>query len=277
MTRSVLLEAESAEYANEVSQNLDKLDFELDNVVEKTSKFAKLQSINTQIVGNLLYIRFSFSTGEASGHNMVTLASDELSKFIIKKYNKLNYVSVSGNFCVDKKNSAINSILGRGKYTIAELLVPRDVCISDLKTSPEKIVGINTKKNLLGSIIAGSTCSANAHFANMLLAFYLATGQDAANIIEASQGIVHTDLRGRDLYFSVTLPNIIIGSVGNGKDIDFVKKNLEILGCVSGQKNARRLASVAAAAVLCGELSLLAALTNQGELMRGHVKLERKI
>ncbi|MFC7615498.1 hypothetical protein ACFQV2_20350 [Actinokineospora soli] len=39
--------------------------------------------------------------------------------------------------------------------------------------------------------------------------------------------------------------------------------------------NARRLAVIAAATVLCGELSLLAAQTNPGELMRAHVHLER--
>ena len=58
------------------------------------------------------------------------------------------------------------------------------------------------KKNLLGTLAAGGIRSANAHFANMLLGFYLATGQDAANIIEGSQGIVHAEVRNDDLYFS---------------------------------------------------------------------------
>jgi hydroxymethylglutaryl-CoA reductase (NADPH) len=112
----------------------------------------------------------------------------------------------------------------------------------------------------------------------MLLGFYLATGQDAANIIEGSQGIVHTEMRGDNLYFSVTLPNIIIGAVGNGKDLEFVNKNLQLLDCLEKREpglNARRLAIIAASAVLCGELSLLAAQTNQGELMRSHLKMER--
>lgn len=132
---------------------------------------------------------------------------------------------------------------------------------------------------MLGNIIAGGLRTANAHFANMLLGFYLATGQDAANIIEGSQGIVHAELRQDALYFSVTLPNLIIGAVGNGKTLDFVQENLHLLGCNEKQEpgyNARRLAVIAAAAVLCGELSLLAAQTNRGELMRSHLKLERE-
>ena len=108
--------------------------------------------------------------------------------------------------------------------------------------------------------------------------FYLATGQDAANIIEGSQGVVHAEVRGDDLYFSCTLPNLIMGSVGNGKGIDFVEDNLAMLGCKEAREpgdNARRLAAICAATVLCGELSLLAAQTNPGELMEAHLKLER--
>jgi hydroxymethylglutaryl-CoA reductase (NADPH) len=90
--------------------------------------------------------------------------------------------------------------------------------------------------------------------------------------------MVHAELREDDLYFSVTLPNIIIGAVGNGKELPFVHDNLQMMGCLEKREpgvNARRLAVIAAGAVLCGELSLLAAQTNPGELMRSHVKLER--
>jgi len=112
----------------------------------------------------------------------------------------------------------------------------------------------------------------------MLLAVYLATGQDAANIIEGSQGYTYADVRGGNLYFSVTLPNIIVGTVGNGKGLPFVLENLKELGCLDERPtgdNARRLAAITAAAVLCGELSLLAAQTNPGELMKAHRRLER--
>ncbi len=191
----------------------------------------------------------------------------------------LRYVSISGNYCSDKKVSAVNGILGRGKYVVAEVSIPSSLCKRHLRTTPEKIVQLNIKKNLLGNILAGGLRTANAHFANILLAFYLATGQDAANIIEASQGIVHAEQRNQNLYFSVTLPNLIMGTVGNGKHFDFVQKNLQQLGCIETRElgyNARRLALIAAAAVLCGELSLLAAQTNPGELMRSHLQLERK-
>jgi hydroxymethylglutaryl-CoA reductase (NADPH) len=158
-------------------------------------------------------------------------------------------------------------------------VIPRDIVERRLHSTPEKIVDLNIKKNLIGTMIAGGLRSANAHYANMLLAFYLATGQDAANIIEGSQGVVHTEVRNGDLYFSCTLPNLIVGSVGNGKGIDFVEENLERLGCRDDREpgaNARRLAAICGATVLCGELSLIAAQTNPGELMQSHLQMERK-
>ena len=157
--------------------------------------------------------------------------------------------------------------------------IPRNICTKLLRTTPEKIAQLNVEKNLIGSVISGSLRSANAHFANMLLAFYLATGQDAANIIEGSQGITHTEAREDSLYFSVSLPNIIVGSIGNGKAHSQIEENLKKIGCLEDREdgeNARRLAVLCAASVLCGELSLMAAQTNPGELMRTHLKIERK-
>ena len=288
MTRSILLEAANATEAvrlwNQLQQRLE----EMQALVRTSSRFARLIDMHHQIVGNLLYLRLEFSTGDASGHNMVTLASERLQSWILTQYPSCRYTSLSANFCTDKKTSAVNGILGRGKSVVCELTVPADICRRRLKTTPQAIVDINTRKNLLGSVLAGSLRSANAHFANMLLAFYLATGQDAANIVEGSQGVVHTEVRDEALYFSVNLPNLVVGTVGNGKGqmhrhagegvVDFVDDNLARLGCREAREpgaNARRLAVICAASVLCGELSLLAALTNPGELMAAHLTLER--
>jgi len=278
MTRSILLEAQDAYTAQMAINSLQSRKPELNEVVATSSRFAQLIDMHSQVVGNLIYLRLEFTTGDASGHNMVTNAADKLIPWILQQYPQLRYSSISANYCSDKKATAVNGILGRGKYVVCEILIPREVCQRRLSTTPEKVVDLNIKKNLIGTLMAGGIRSANAHFANMLLAFYLATGQDAANIIEGSQGVVHAEVRDGDLYFSCTLPNLIVGSVGNGKGIDFVEENLQRLGCredrVAGA-NARRLAAICGATVLCGELSLLAAQTNPGELMEAHLKLER--
>lgn len=278
MTRSVLLTAPDAVAAAAATRDVQGRIDEMQAVVAQTSRFAKLIDLHTQVVGNLCFIRFELTTGDAAGHNMVTAAADQLIQWMCAQYPDLSYSSISGNYCTDKKPSAVNGILGRGKYVVVEGVIPQRLVSRYLKSTPAQIVDLNWKKNWIGTSLAGGIRSANAHFANMLLAFYLATGQDAANIIEGSQGFTHAEVRDTDLYFSVTLPNVIVGSVGNGKGLDFVQHNLRALGCLGTREpgaNARRLAVLASAAVWCGELSLLAAQTNQGELMQAHLKWER--
>lgn len=278
MTRSIVLSAADAAAAAAIIHSLQQRFSELQALVATTSNYAKLKDWHYQVVGNLLYLRFAMFAGDASGHNMATNAAEGLLNWLLEQYPQLKYVSISANYCTDKKASAVNGILGRGKYVVAEITIPRAICVEHLKALPENIVDLNIKKNLIGTNLAGGLRSANAHFANMLLAVYLATGQDAANIIEGSQGIVHAELRGADLYFSVTLPNLIVGTVGNGKHLEFARQNLLKLGCLTAREpglNSRRLAIIIAATVLCGELSLLAAQTNPGELMRTHFRLER--
>ncbi len=278
MTRSVLFEAPDATAAFQCLEKIKSALPMLGKIVESTSRFAKLIDMHSQIAGNLLFIRFEFTTGDASGHNMCTQAAEALMNHILEYHPELKYGSISGNYCSDKKATAVNGILGRGKYVVAELPIPGKIVRRYLKTTPEKIVQLNIHKNLIGTMLAGGTRSANAHFANMLLGFYLATGQDAANIVEGSQGMTMAEVRGGDLYFSVTLPNLIVGTVGNGKGLDFVQDNMKRMGLDVERapgENARRLACLCAATVLCGELSLLAAQTNPGELMDAHRRIER--
>lgn len=279
MSRSFTVEADNAQVARRISLELEARFAEAAEVVSSTSRFARLKSLNTRIVGRLLYIRLDIYSGDASGHNMVTQSAEQLQNWVLSQWPELNYVTISGNYCTDKKVSAINSIEGRGKSVIAECTLPAKLVARYLKTTPRRFVELHIRKNLIGSILAGSLMSANAHAANMLLAFYLATGQDAANIVEGSQAIDHAEvLDDGSLYFSVSLPNLIVGTVGNGKGLDFVTDNLALMGCTPNSEagsSARRLAMICAAVVLCGELSLLAAQTNPGELMQSHRKLER--
>ncbi|MBP3194575.1 MAG: hydroxymethylglutaryl-CoA reductase [Cardiobacteriaceae bacterium] len=280
MSRSVILRCGNTESAVNTAKALKTQFQDLAQTVRTTGRFVKLEEIHTEVVGNLLFVRFSFFTGDASGHNTATKAADRLIQEILEKFPACEYGSISGNFCTDKKPSAVNGILGRGRRTVAEVTLSASVLQKILRTDAEKICQLNLEKNLIGGIIAGSIRSANAHFANMLLAFYLATGQDAANIVEGSQGIVHCENRAGSLYFSCSLPNLIVGAIGNGKggNLPVVEEALTKLGCREEREigdNGNRIAAIAAAIALCGELSLLAAQTNPGELMRSHIAIER--
>jgi len=279
MSRSICMEAKNAMSAIQIKYEIEKSYNIISMIISSTSSFASLESMQIKQIGSILYIRINIKTGNASGHNMVTKAADALIIWLLEKYSKLKYISVSGNFCTDKKVSAVNPLFGRGKSVIADIIIPDILCQKILRTNAKKIVDLNIKKNLLGSIQAGSLLTANAHYANLLLATYLATGQDAANIVEGSQGITYAKCDKKNLYFSVNIPNIIVGTVGHGKDHSFIKKNLLELGCLEKNHsylNSRKLAIIIAATVLCGELSLLASLTNIGELMKAHQFFERR-
>ncbi len=278
MTRSVFVRADDAQTAYAAAMEVDKRIDELREITRSCGRFVKLIEIHHEITANLLFLRFAFTTGDAAGHNMATLAADALLTHILQTVPGIEYGSISGNYCTDKKATAINGILGRGKNVVTELLIPRDIVHKSLRTTAAAVEKLNVHKNMLGTLLAGGIRSANAHYANMLLGFYLATGQDAANIVEGSQGVTVAEDRDGDLYFSCTIPNLIVGSVGNGKGLDFVEENLTRLGCREEREpgeNGRRLAVIVAATVLCGELSLLAAQTNPGELMATHIRLER--
>lgn len=278
MARSSLFVARDAAHAFAAAEVIRSRFAELQAAVSAQSKYAVLLETHEEIVGNLLFVRFALSTGDASGHNMVTAAADALMNLILEWIPDLEYGSVSGNYCSDKKATAVNGILGRGRSVVADILIPHDVVQRRLRTSAQQMADLVVRKNFVGSTIAGAIRSANAHYANMLLAFYLATGQDAANIVEGSQGFTYAEARDDGLYFSCTLPHLIVGTVGNGKDLPHTLDALERLGCREDRapgENARRLAGLIAASVLCGELSLLAAQTNPGELMATHVTMER--
>ncbi len=279
MARSILVEAPNTAEAVRCGEALDGRRAELAEVVASTTRYGRFLDLHWEVVGRLLFLRIEMETGDAAGHNMVTGAADAVMTWLLGAFPSLEYVSISGNYCTDKKPSAVNGIRGRGKCVVAEIVVPAKLCAKMLRTTAGQVAELNTKKNLLGTSLAGTVRSANAHFANMLLGVYLATGQDAANIVEGSQGYTYAESRDDDLHFSVTLPNVIVGTVGAGKGLPFVRENLERLGCLAERRpgeNGRRLAAIVGATVLCGELSLMAALTNPGELMRSHRKLERQ-
>jgi hydroxymethylglutaryl-CoA reductase (NADPH) len=125
---------------------------------------------------------------------------------------------LSGNFCTDKKPSAINWIEGRGKSVVCEALIKGDVVRETLKTTVKDVVNLNVSKNLIGSAMAGSIGGFNAHASNIVTAIFLATGQDPAQNVESSNCITLMESAndGQDLHMSVTMPSIEVGTVGGG-------------------------------------------------------------
>ena len=181
-------------------------------------------------------------------------------------------VSVSGNMCSDKKAAAINMIEGRGKTVVAEALIPSEIVESKLHTTAEAIVETNIRKNLIGSSMSG-TLGANAHAANMVAAFYIATGQDPAQVVGGSLTLTNCENLDGNLYISVRMPAVELGTVGGGTSLPCQSEALEIMGC-KGAGKARKLAEILSVTVLAGELSTLAAQA-AGQLGKAHAELGR--
>ena len=149
-----------------------------------TSRFARLQEMKTALAGTYLYIRFKTTTGDAMGMNMISKGVECALQYMSEQagFEDMSIISLSGNFCTDKKPAAINWIDGRGKSVVAEAIIPGDVIRNVLKSDVNALVELNTSKNLIGSAMAGSIGGFNAHAANIVSAMFIATGQDPAQM-----------------------------------------------------------------------------------------------
>ncbi len=278
MTRAPVFRSGGIEETRRFLDWVDENEERIRKVTRSTSNYLELLDIRSQVFGSSIYLRFRFSTGDAMGMNMATVACDRVIRELIEPETGLPCLALSGNFCVDKKPSAINFLEGRGKRVWAEVELDGEILEHSLKTSARELVEVQYRKNLLGSIAAGSM-GYNAHFANILAAFFIATGQDVAQVVEGSMGVTTVEARGEDgVIASVYMPDLPLGAVGGGTALDTQAEALALLG-VSPQPDekgaaAMRLAEILGATVLAGEISLLAAFTSS-DLARAHEELGR--
>lgn len=283
MTRGPCVQFTNLKRAGEAKLWLDSEEGQslMKKAFNSTSRFARLQHIKTAIAGTLLFIRFSTTTGDAMGMNMISKGVEFSLKFMVEEcgFEDMEVISVSGNYCSDKKPAAINWIEGRGKSVVAEAIVPGDVVRSVLKSDVNALVELNISKNLIGSAMAGSIGGFNAHAANLLTAVYLATGQDPAQNVESSNCMTLMKNVDGNLQISVTMPSIEVGTIGGGTILEPQGAVLDLLGVrgphpTNPGENARQLAKIIASGVLAAELSLCAALA-AGHLVQSHMTHNR--
>ncbi|KAG2217475.1 hypothetical protein INT45_010761 [Circinella minor] len=246
-----------------------------------TSRFARLRKMKVALAGRLVFIRFSTTTGDAMGMNMISKGCEKSLSVLSEYFPDMQIISLSGNYCTDKKPAAINWIEGRGKSVVSEAVIPGPIVEKVLKTTVRAICELNVNKNLIGSAMAGSVGGFNAHAANILTAIYLAAGQDPAQNVESSNcmTLMTAVNDGQDLHISCTMPSIEVGTVGGGTTLPPQQAVLDMLGVrgphpTSPGDNSRRLARIICASVMAGELSLCAALA-AGHLVKAHMAHNR--
>ncbi len=245
----------------------------LKEVVATTTRHGRLDDIRFTMEGNHLYLHLVFQTGDAAGQNMVTLATAAVCQWLVEHAPvKPREFFVEANMSGDKKAS-MQSFLGvRGKKVCAEVVLAADLVASRLRTTPDKMESY-WKMSAMGGILSG-TIGVQGHYANGLAALFIATGQDVACVAEAAVGVTRLEVVDQGaLYATVTLPNLIVGTVGGGTGLPTQAACLDILGLRGGGK-ANALAEVCAALCLAGELSIIAALS-AGHFAAAHGKLAR--
>ena len=257
------------QFINWVVSELDQFK----QLAASTTRHGQLVDMQLTVEGNHVYLNFEYTTGDAAGQNMVTIATQAIFDYI-QSHTPIEpcFAVLEANHSGDKKASARSFGTVRGKKVTAEVVIPVRLVESNLRTTPVRLAEY-WRMAAIGGVMSG-TLGVHGHYANALAAIYIACGQDAACVAESAVGVTRFELTGTgDLYAAVTLPNLMVGSVGGGTGLPSQRTCLEIMG-LSGPGRARALAEVCAAICLAGELSIAGALC-AGSFANAHHKLAR--
>lgn len=240
---------------------------------EATTRHGKLIDMRIAVEGSHVYLSFEFTTGDACGQNMVTIATEAICAYINAHTPiRPQYFFLEANFSGDKKASAQSFLSVRGRKVTAEVSLPEDLVKRRLHTTPGRMVDC-WRMSAIGGVLSG-TLGVHGHYANGLTALYLACGQDVACVAESAVGVTRFEITSQgELYAAVTLPNLTVGTVGGGTGLPSQQACLDILG-LAGPGKAAALAELCASLCLAGELSIVGALA-AGEFARAHEFLAR--
>lgn len=263
MQRAPVFQFADARQARDFVRWVDAHQGELAAEAEATSRFAKLLYVDTYLNGRLAFLRFGYSTGDAAGQNMVSKATLAACNYILQEYGATNLIEhffLESNMATDKKPSQINVLRTRGKRVTAEVRIARDLLIRELQIEPEQLTR-HARIGDVGARLAG-TNNNGLHSVNGLAALFIATGQDVACLAESSAAVTYSEITPEgDFYGSITLPSLVVGTVGGGTGLPTQRECLELMGCY-GDGNVTKFAEIVAGVVVAGELSLAAAISS---------------
>jgi hydroxymethylglutaryl-CoA reductase (NADPH) len=242
-------------------------------VAAETTRHGHMVDLEVTLEGNHVYLGFTFTTGDASGQNIVTFATEAICRYIVAESPVTpRYHFLEANLSGDKKATARSFLGVRGRKVSAEVRLPAALIDQRLHTTTERLVDY-WRMSALGGVMSGSL-GVQGHYANGLAALFIACGQDAAAVAEAAVGVTRFErLDDGGLYAAVTLPNVIVGTVGGGTGLPTQRACLELMG-LWGDGHARALAEVTAGLALAGELSITGALA-AGHFAEAHQRLAR--
>ena len=282
ITRSIAFKSQipNPKSQKKIKSQISNMSDDWKTVGESTSSHLEIIGYTVNESDGYVFLTVNCDTDEAMGMNMATIAAQAIGEWIEARIAELKFITVAGNVDSDKKPSKRTHDLGRGYEVCAEAQIPEEVITEVLRTTPEKLLECAKAKLEIGSKLAGAIGS-NLHAANIISALYLATGQDSAHVVEGS--LADTDVEpikvesrkwnslrqgfGRQevesgMRVAVRCPAILVGIRGGGTQLPAQKQCLDLL--LNQKANCQlpkcqMLAESIGAAVLAGEISLLAA------------------
>ena len=231
-----------------------------------TTRHGRLLRLEPRPLGRAVMVNFCYSTADAHGMNMIARATESACELLVARGAAGRYTIFSG---MDSEKRASGALLGggKGKQVVAGARLPARLVRAYLHATPAEMHEL-WQNTVLGHLQAGAI-GYNGHFANGLAALFIACGQDVANVVNSAVGVTLFEVTADgDLYASVTLPSLTVATVGGGTGGGTARECLEMLGC-AGAGGAPKLAEIAAATLLAGELSMGAALAS-GEFVAAH-------
>lgn len=274
ITRSIAFRAPSSGKVQDLVDAIRKNETEWKAVAQATSEHLDVQSYTLDLQKQYVFLTIACDTSEAMGMNMVTIAAQAIADWTMKTVTGVKCITIAGNVDSDKKASKRTHDLGRGYEVHASVILSKETIDEVLKTTPEAMAKVADAKLIHGSSIAGAIGS-NLHAANIIAALYLATGQDIAHTVEGSLTDTSVEETASGLKVSVRVPAILVGVRGGGTALPPQSQCLQLLlKNKSGLPIKQQLAESIAAAVLAGEVSLLAALAEH-HLAKAHEQLAR--
>ena len=274
ITRSIAFRAPSSTAVQNIVDAIRTREPEWKAVAEATSNHLIILGYNIDLQKQYVFLTIAADTDEAMGMNMVTIAAQAIADWMTKEVKDVRCITIAGNVDSDKKPSQRTHDRGRGYEVTASVTLPTSVIEDVLKTTPAAMLAVAKAKLETGSALAGAI-GKNLHVANIIAALYLATGQDIAHTVEGSLADTTVEEVSSGLKISVHLPAILVGVRGGGTVLPAQAQCLGmLLRAKTGLKTKQQLAESIAAAVLAGEVSLLAAQAGQ-TLARAHQEMAR--
>lgn len=245
--------------------------------VRKYSNFAQLVEVQPQVMGRNVHLHFVYETGDAAGQNMTTTCTWQACQWIFQQLqnfpdlNVLHFL-VEANLSNDKKVTYQTFLKGRGVRVMAEAVLTDAICQRVLKVTGKQLVA--AYQNFITGSLAAGMIGFNINVANVVAAMFTALGQDIACVHESALAQLHLELNeDGDVYCTMTMPSLVIGTVGGGTNLPQQRECLELLDC-AGPGKAHKLAEVIASYCLALDLSTLAAIAAD-QFARAHERLGR--